>query len=135
MKTSEHASEYMAKLIMRMTSAMQNNNKREITLLRREIRRKLFQIRNKITNNDVFDDNEKSLKKWFELQFHSGMSWFSKGQNNEIVGGFTWTWDISAQEPLKLIIPLEWDGNFDDGHDPNGMKMRLCVPPAFTRQG
>ena len=44
---------------------------------------------------------------------------------------FTFTWDISAVEPLKVIAPMEWDGNmvFDVG-----TKKKSCDPSAFTHQ-
>lgn len=84
--------------------------------LRREIRYRLFRIREEKKEYDF------GLKKWIELQFREGMTW----------ANFTFIWDVSAIEPLKLIEPTEWDGRmvFDVGS-----KKKICDPPAFTNQG
>ena len=87
-----------------------------VRALRREIRYRLFRIR------EGKSEYDKGLKKWIELQFREGMTW----------ANFTFIWDVSAIEPLKLIEAMEWDGRmvFDVGS-----KKKICDPPAFTNQG
>lgn len=85
-------------------------------IIRKQIRYRMFRIRENKSEYDL------GLKKWMELQFTSGMNWEN----------FTFTWDVSANDPLKVVEQLEWDGQivFD--------KMagkKFCDPPAFTHQG
>ena len=72
-----------------------------------------------------------------ELQFRDHLKWFKlngdKDGNKEVDGGFTFEWDVSAQEPLKVVEALEWDGAFDSVLLEK-CNVRKCVPPAFTRQ-
>ena len=82
---------------------------------RRLVRYRLFRIRE--GNDEVIDD----LKQHIEEQFQIGMNW-----NN-----FTFVWDVSPNDPLKVIRDDQWR---DEGgrHDPiTGKK----YPPAFTHQG
>ena len=120
----EHASEEMAKLIMEVSSAMINKNARALILLRRKIRYRLFRIKDAAIKGETpKKEHDSGLRKWMELQFPPGVTW------NE----YTFEWDVSAHEPLKLIIPMEWDGAYDSElYEKCGLKK--CSPPAFTKQ-
>ena len=83
--------------------------------IRRKIRYRLFRIRE---GKKEFD---KGLKKWMELQFSEGMTW----------ANFTFIWDVSSTDPLKVISPFEWDGQMI--MDPS-TKKKMCDPSAFTNQ-
>lgn len=86
-------------------------------LFRRLLRNKIFRIREgKWADNKEFE----AIKNWFERQFKPGMTW----------ANFTFEWDVSAIEPLKIITPFEWDGMLVDGL--GGSK--LPDPAAFTKQ-
>lgn len=102
---ASHATPEMAALIIELSSA----DTSKLRTLRRSIRNRLFGIRDGKSEADL------GLKKWFELQFRTGMTW----------NDFTFSWDISCKEPLKLIGPFEWDGQVFDGR---------CDPAAFTHQ-
>ena len=81
---------------------------------RRNIRYRLFRIRE---DNDPVNDD---LKSYIESQFEFGMTWKT----------FTFTWDVSPQDPLKVITEDMWDDE-RGGYDPvTGVKS----PPGFTHQ-
>lgn len=83
--------------------------------IRKQIRYRIFRIRDGKTEYD------KGLKAWLQLQFTKNMN----------INEFTFTWDISAIEPLKVVQPMEWDGDLVLDKS-SGMK--YCDPPAFTHQ-
>lgn len=120
----EHASPAMAKLLMEMGAAIMSKNERKLILMRRKIRYRLFRIRDAVKRGQKpKQEYDNGLKKWMELQFHPGMTWDQ----------FTFEWDVSAKEPVKLIIPMEWDGAYDaELYELCGLKK--CLPPAFTKQ-
>lgn len=85
--------------------------------VRRGIRYRLFRIRD---GGAIAEEHDKGLKAWIELQFKPGMVW----------EGFTFTWDVSPSEPLKVITPFEWQSS-GGKIDP---ETNLCVPSGFTNQ-
>lgn len=85
--------------------------------IRRGIRYRLFRIRD---GGDIAKEHDKGLKSWIEFQFKPGMIWDE----------FTFTWDVSPSEPLKVISPFEWLAE-GGGIDP---ETGLCVPSGFTKQ-
>ena len=128
-----HATPEMAKLIHDMCFYMQNKKVRELHLLRRQIRHRVFRIRDAIIRGQQPDpEHDSGLRAWVELQFQPGMSWYKHDAQERVVGGFTFEWDVSAKEPLKVIVPFEWDGHFDGDF---AAEKKICVPPAFTKQG
>jgi len=81
---------------------------------RRNVRYRLFRIQE---NKDVVNDD---LKQFVESQFEFGMTWKT----------FTFTWDVSPRDPLKVITEDMWDDE-KGGYDPvTGVKS----PPGFTHQ-
>lgn len=129
-----HATAEMAGLIAKVGTLMLGNNLRQLILIRRDVRGRLFRIRNAIMQNRIPSaEDDSGLRAWMELQFGNNHKWYSL-KNGDVVGGFTFEWDVSYKEPLKLIAPFEWDGEIDqDLLDKGGI--RKCVPPAFTQQG
>lgn len=122
----EHITPEMSELILIVTDAQKKDEKlseknpdtpikKWVRHIRRNIRYRLFRIRKNSQEHD------KGLKKWMELQFREGMTWAT----------FTFNWDVSANDPLKLIEQLEWDGELL--FDPN-TKKKTCDPAAFTHQ-
>lgn len=81
---------------------------------RRNIRYRLFRIR------DDADPVSDDLKQYFESQFQFGMTWRT----------FTFTWDVSPTNPLKIITDDMWD-NEGGGYD---VQTGVKSPPAFTHQ-
>lgn len=104
---ASHATPEMAALVVELSKADVSMQR----TMRRSIRNRLFKIRNGDTSGNI----DCGLKRWFELQFRTGMTW----------NDFTFSWDVSCKEPLKLIGPFEWDGQVFDGR---------CDPAAFTHQ-
>ena len=87
------------------------------TQVRRGIRYRLFRIRD---GGEIAKEHDWGLKSWIEMQFKPGMVWRD----------FTFTWDVSPSEPLKVITPFEWlaeGGKIDQ-------ETNLCVPSGFTNQ-
>ena len=81
---------------------------------RRNIRYRLFRIR------DGADPVNDDLKEYIQSQFQFGMTWRT----------FTFMWDVSPTDPLKVITE-EQRGDETGGYDPvTGMKS----PPGFTHQ-
>lgn len=90
---------------------------REGTIIRKQIRKMLFNIR-----KGHGEDN--GLKEHIERQFpNAGMNTTTYWNN------FTHLWDISPNDPLKLIHELDWyrEGG---GYDELGGKS----PTGFTKQ-
>lgn len=133
----EHTSTEMQQLIIQVTDAQFKDNEslekwkiqvgdqvntltepmRKYTrVVRKQIRYRIFRIRENKTEYDM------GLKKWFELQFAVGMTWEN----------FSYTWDVSAKDPLKVIDAIEWDGQVILD---KATGKRFCDPPAFTNQG
>jgi hypothetical protein len=93
----------------------------------------LFRIRDAILQGkEPSPEHDSGLRAWIELQFKPGMTWYRFDGNKRVIGGYTFEWDVSAEEPLKLIVPFEWDGYFDEAF---AAEKKICVPPAFTKQG
>ena len=92
---------------------------------RRKLRYKLFRIR-----EGKWQDNSElqALKSWYELQFRQGWSFRD----------FTFEWDISAIDPLKVISPYEWDGDLikqtERIVEGTNIIGKFCDPTAFTKQ-
>lgn len=81
---------------------------------RSKIRYNLYLIRQgKYTRED-------DLREYIESQFTHGMSWKN----------FTFKWDVSPKDPLKVITQDQWVSE-GGGMDPVTGKMH---PPAFTSQ-
>lgn len=98
----------------------------EFRKFRRDIRYRLFRIR----EGRLEYDN--GLKKLIEQQFEPDMKW----------DNFTFRWDVSPKDPLKVIMEAEWvseGGAFEQvmvqGEDGVVRPQRVYTPPAFTRQG
>ena len=102
-----------------------NSNARAISILRRQIRYRIFRIRD---GRDEFDNG---LRKLFEAQLE-GRTTFDQ---------FTFAWDVSPTDPLKMVSPFEWEssgGTFEEimelCEDGIQRPRRLCKPTAFTHQ-
>jgi len=83
-------------------------------LHRKNIRYRIFRIRE--GNDPVQDD----LKQHLQDQFQFGMSWKM----------FTFTWDVSPTEPLKIIVEDQWEEEGGGYDRMTGIK----APSAFTHQ-
>ena len=83
---------------------------------RRRIRHRLFMIR---FGKD--DGSQDDLKKHIESQFRFGMNWPT----------FTFAWDVSPIDPLKVITEEEWEKEGGRHDHVTGSKN----PSAFTHQG
>lgn len=132
--TSTHVTKEMAQLIMKVSSMKieeyrtSSNKNYRVHPHRRHIRNRLFKIR----DNRAEPKDDAGLKRWVELQFKPGMNW----------SNFTFEWDISPTEPLKVVSIHEWvsEGGVleqykertDKGYD---IMQTRCSPTAFTRQG
>ena len=97
--------------------------------VRRKLRYKIFRIRDCVAANTLQEDKGLlSLASWYEKQFRSG--WHFRN--------FTFDWDISAIDPLKIISPFEWDGEVQDQtlrvEDGTHVRGKFCDPTAFTNQ-
>jgi hypothetical protein len=133
----EHTSTEMQQLIIQVTDAQFKDNeslekwkvqvgeqyktlsepmKKYTRVVRKQIRYRIFRIREGKSEYDL------GLKKWFELQFAVGMTW----------DNFSFTWDVSSKDPLKIIDAIEWDGQVILDKQTG---KRFCDPPAFTNQG
>jgi hypothetical protein len=86
--------------------------------IRRKIRYRLFRIR------EGKSEYDNGLKAWIEMQFSENMNW----------GNFTFEWDVSAEDPLRVITPMEWLTTGGQLIFEPGTKTRACDPAAFTKQ-
>ena len=96
---------------------------------RRKLRYKIFRIRDLTAAKTLSEDKElHSLAAWYEKQFRSGWGFVN----------FTFEWDISAVDPLKVISPFEWDGDVTDQtlriEQGSRIQGKFCDPTAFTNQ-
>ncbi len=90
------------------------NNK----IQRRDIRYHIFRLRDGINFSEFPEYSQFiELKEIIEKQFIEDMNWEN----------FTYDWDVSAKDPLKVITKFEWDGQYDKF-------LNKCHPPAFTKQ-
>lgn len=100
------------KTTKKSTKSLNLPDPREVT--RSKIRYKLFLIRlGKYTEDD-------DLKEYIESQFSNGMTWKN----------FTFKWDVSPKDPLKVITQDEW---VDEGGGMDEVTGKM-YPPAFTSQ-
>lgn len=83
---------------------------------RRKLRYKIFRLRE---GKWQTDKELAALKAWYELQFQEGWTFVD----------FTFLWDVSAVDPLKVVTPFEWDGEVL-----SGVGGKTCDPSAFTKQ-
>lgn len=129
-----HATKEMAFLIAKISTMKldelthHNGKKYQVHPHRRHIRNRLFHLR-KGENEPEYDSG---LRKWMELQFRPGMTWEN----------FTFEWDVSPTEPLKVISIHEWVAagglleqykeRSEKGYD---VMQTRCTPTAFTKQG
>jgi len=100
-------------------------SKTALRQLRRKLRYRIFRIR------EGRDEHDLGLKKLIESQL----------EGRDTLDHFTFTWDLSPKDPLKVINMFEWEsegGKFetvtelcDDGI---ARPRRVCHPTAFTRQ-
>lgn len=90
---------------------------KEGKIQRRDIRYHIFRLRDGVdfTSSPEFSDYLE-LKEIIQKQFIDEMNWEN----------FTFDWDVSANDPLKVITQFEWDGRVD--------LSKRCDPPAFTKQ-
>jgi len=84
---------------------------------RRKIRYRLFRIRD---GGPLAVEHDLGLKAWIELQFKPSMNW----------KGFTFSWDVSPSEPLKVITPFQWLSDGGEIDEDTG----LLIPSGFTNQ-
>ena len=138
----EHNTPEMHELIFKITKAQKNDDlfyqnwkakignksnlsipvRGETRILRKQIRYRLFRIRDEVLKQKSAAEYDCGLRKWMELQFAQGITWEN----------FTFIWDVSAVDPLKIVEAMEWDGQVIQ--DKNTGR-RYCDPPAFTNQG
>jgi hypothetical protein len=87
------------------------------SVLRKHVRYRLFRIR------EGKEEYDGGLKKFIENQFQPGMNWKN----------FTFEWDVSPNEPLKVITPFDWikEGGRIVQLD---SRNQICQPTAFTKQ-
>lgn len=90
---------------------------------RRKIRQMLFKIRRNILDDIAIDEiiKESGLREWIQSQLEANrqQSWDT----------FTFTWDVSANDPFTVIQKEEWNKT-GGGYDEHGFR----TPPAFTEQ-
>lgn len=111
--------------LLDLKQQVMGGNKRNIRLLRRQLRYRIFRIR------DGRDEFDHGLRKMLLGQLE-GRTTFDE---------FTFTWDLAPDDPLKVVTPFEWESNggqftevmelCDDGI---ARPKRLCKPTAFTHQ-
>jgi hypothetical protein len=92
-----------------------------VRAIRRKIRYKIFRLRE---GKWQTDKELAALKSWYEMQFQGGWSWKD----------FTFKWDVSAKDPLKIITQIEWDGDVVSEKTGSGSLGKFCDPAAFTNQ-
>jgi len=96
-----------------------------LRLMRRRIRYRLFRVREGKAEHD------NGLRKIIEAQFTPDMT-FDK---------FTFNWDVSPRDPLKVVTVFEWveeGGTFESQNvmceDGVVRPQKVCFPAAFTKQ-
>lgn len=112
--------------LLDLKQQVMSGNPRNIRLLRRQLRYRIFRIRD---GRNEFDNG---LRRMLEAQLE-GRTTFDD---------FTFGWDLAPNDPLKVVTPFEWESNggtfttvqelCDDGIT---RAKRLCNPTAFTHQG
>jgi hypothetical protein len=125
---------------------------REMRVFRRDIRKRLFKIRQAVLHGQNTDSEyDGGLKAWIDVQLNqqADLTWVKVDKSNrQVVGGFTFEWDISAKEPLKVIRQFAWDGQIErrlvpemitgadkvQRHSGRYLQVDACDPAAFTRQ-
>lgn len=121
-----HRAPEMASLILQYEAARAKDAEKGLTghsskyvrAFRRKIRYKIFRIRE---GKWQTDRELAALKAWFDIQ--------NKDIRSYTWDNFTFTWDVSFLEPLKVISPMEWDGRIEKtAHG------TFCDPAAFTEQ-
>ena len=113
------------KEMLELIQQVQTSEGKRLRHLRRKIRNRLFRIRQ---GNEDFD---RGLRAFMEEQMTPDMS-FEK---------FTFSWDVSPSNPLKVISVFEWvdeGGTFETLNvlcDDGIMRpQKMCDPTAFTKQ-
>lgn len=114
-----------AQHILDLKNQINNGGEKTRRLLRRRIRYRLFRVREGKAEHD------KGLRKVIEAQFTPDMS-FEK---------FTFNWDVSPRDPLKVVTVFEWKeegGSFETVNvlceDGIVRPQKICQPTAFTKQ-
>lgn len=112
--------------LLDLKQQVMNSNPRQLRLLRRQLRYRIFRIR------DGRSEFDSGLRRMLEGQLE-GRTTFDD---------FTFAWDLAPNDPLKVVTPFEWESNggtfttvqelCDDGLTRG---KRLCNPTAFTHQG
>lgn len=139
----------LADLVLLVESCKTPRDKRS---LRNELRRRLHRIRRGLvedypgmeTHQDDTNVRRKlergmlddALKDFIMRQFRALPNTLDRAGRQERMGwhNFTFEWDISAHEPLRVITKYEWDGRvISPDWDPTDSKT-LFDPPAFTNQ-
>lgn len=92
-----------------------------VRAVRRKIRYKIFRLRE---GKWQTDKELAALKSWYEMQFQGGWGWKD----------FTFKWDVSARDPLKVVTQIEWDGDVIAEKTGSGSLGKFCDPAAFTNQ-
>lgn len=121
-----HTGPEMASIILTLEAArakdkaanLMGPNSKWVRAYRRKIRYKIFRIRE---GKWQTDKELAALKSWFDLQI--------AGFKDYTWDSFTFEWDVSATDPLKVISSMEWDGGLIK--DQWGTH---CDPAAFTKQ-
>jgi len=122
---SDPLTEDEANELMRLKMDIVHGTEKAVKQIRRKLRNRIFRINQ---GRDGFDNG---LSKVLKAQFHPDMN-----MNN-----FTFNWDLSPKDPLKVVTVFEWKeegGTFetmnvqcDDGII---RPEKICSPTAFTKQ-
>ena len=115
------------------TNFAENDNFNDVQLRKktRAIRRKLRYTLFRVREGKWKDDPELfAIKSWYEKQFRENWNF----------NVFTFDWDLSAKNPLKIISPFEWDGDLLQqierfiNYGNTRVDGKYCDPTAFTKQ-
>jgi hypothetical protein len=87
---------------------------------RKVIRRSLFGIRDAVMKGKLIPEKQMDLKEYIESQFEFGMNW----------SNFTFIWDVSARDFLKVIKEDQWE---EEGGRYDGIT-GMNYPSSFTHQ-
>lgn len=103
----------------------------QLRAFRASLRKMIHRMRQGCVVEHVEEDQLLGFKKLIESQFKHPMNWEN----------FTFEWDLSAKDPLKIITVYEWQeegGTFENRVVPddrgNPVNQKFCQPTAFTRQ-